>query len=146
MESMIIDEKIEALLEEFSEHRTEIKKMIAELDEIRNTVSSLLPTTMDKRYVRYFEEKVKAMSNLFGTLLEMRKEISKSLKDEIEIRRKLKKEDEDLDIEDQLDMRSIAEKLEKYKEDKKKMIEKFEQDESVPEGVEIPGLNVDISS
>lgn len=142
---MDIQEQIEELLAEFKVHRDEIKKMIAELAVIKDRVDKLIPATLDARYIRVFEEKVKAMTNLFSTLLEMRKEIAKSLKDEIELRRKMeiKGKWEDL-IEEELDVKGMAEKIESFKSTRKKIrdkVEKETQDEPIIEEIEIPGVN-----
>ncbi|MGD2072079.1 MAG: hypothetical protein PVG65_01130 [Candidatus Thorarchaeota archaeon] len=137
--------QIEELLDEFKIHRNEIKQMISELSKIKDRVDTLIPTKVDGRYVRLFEEKVKAMTNLFGTLLEMRKEISKSLKDEIDLRRKAEVKGDLGDIiEDELDFGAIAEKIESFKESRQKLKEKFDkeiEDEPAIEEIDIPGVN-----
>lgn len=137
-------QKIEELLLEFESHRNEIKKMIEELEDIREKIDTLIPTSMDKRYIRFFEEKVKSMTSFFNSLLEMRKEIAKSVKDEIEVRRKLSKsEDKIFDVEELLDVRSFANKVEKFKDEtinfKKKRQEKLSKKVIDPD-IEIPGL------
>jgi hypothetical protein len=138
------EEKIDALLGEFELHRNEIKKMISELEDIRNKIDTLIPTSIDKRYVRFFEEKVKSLTSFFNSLLEMRKEIAKSVKDEIEIRRRISRsEDKLIDVEDMLDVRSFANKIEEFKGEtinlKKKRKEKFGKQKIDPE-IDIPGL------
>ena len=145
---MEAQQQINELLAEFEIHRNEIKKMIEELAVIKDRVDTLIPTTLNVRYARLFEEKVKAMTGLFGALLEMRKEIAKSLKDEIEIRRKMEvKGDLDDIIEDQLDVRRLAEKVEDFKTVRKKIRDKTEQaakDEPVIEEIEIPGVTSEL--
>lgn len=111
----IIDEKVDALLSEFAQNRDEIKKMILEVDELRISIDKLIPKKLDVRYIHFFEEKVKSMTGFFATLLDMRKEIIKSIKDEIEIRRKLGAGDSSLDIESAIDIRSVAEKVEQFR-------------------------------
>lgn len=136
------ENKIDELLSEFAEHRTEIKKMIEKLEEIKDKIDVLIPTSLDKRLARLFEEKVKAMTSLFGTILEMRKEIGKSLKDEIELRRKMTKFDEEFD-ESILDIRSLSDKVEEFKKTREKIKQKASEkdlDIEVPEGVSIPGI------
>ncbi len=142
------ESKIGELLGEYDEHRSEIKKMIAELEKIREEIDQLIPTKMDKRFARIFEEKVKAITILFGTLLEMRKEIAKSVKDEIEIRRKVRITDKDFDFESELDIRSLSEKVEKFKNAREKFKKKkFDKDNmELPEGVEVPGVNTSITT
>lgn len=137
-------QKIEELLLEFESHRDEIKKMISELEDIRSKIDTLIPTSMDKRYIRFFEEKVKSMTSFFNSLLEMRKEIAKSVKDEIEVRRKLSKHEESmLDVEEMLDIRSVASKLEDFKAETinlKKARQKMMKEKKVDPNIEIPGL------
>jgi len=110
----LLDEKVEALLNEFAEHRDEIKKMIVEVDDLRQDIDKLIPKKLDVRYVRFFEEKVKSMTGFFSALLDMRKEIIKSIKDEIELRRKLGAGDASIDVEGAIDIRSVANKVEEF--------------------------------
>ncbi len=128
----VIDEKVEALLDEFAVHRDEIKKMIEEVDELRQAIDKLIPKKLDARYVRFFEEKVKSMTSFFSTLLDMRKEIIKSIKDEIELRRKLGAADGQMDVESAIDIRSVANKVEEFQkkaEDlKKKRLDKAKKE------------------
>ena len=102
------------LLDEFSEHRKAIKSMIEDLEKIKVKIDALFPENLDKRYMRFFEEKVKSTTELFKALLDMRKEISKTLKDEIEIRRKLEKDDGDDGIEGIINVRDLAKKIEGF--------------------------------
>lgn len=140
-----LDPKIEELLAEFKDHRNEIKKMIVSLEVIREKIDTLIPDTLDRRILRFFEEKVKTITNLFTTLLEMRKEIQKSVKDELEIRRKIKVSDEDESWKDNLDLREIAEKIEDFKGKRQNFKKELEKSET-PEGVEIPGITSTLTS
>ena len=105
------DEIIQDLLEEFQQHRADVKKMIVDLEQLKVNISSLFPDTLDARYVRLFEEKVKTTTELFRVLLDLRKEISKTLKEEIELRRKKGVVDED-SLEEFLNIRDIVKKVE----------------------------------
>ena len=136
-------EKINSLLTEYDDHRAAIKDMIADLEKIREKIDILIPDSLDNRYIRFFEEKVKSMTGLFTTLLEMRKEIAKSVKDEIDIRRRIKTEDELIDLEDMLDVRSMAARVEQFKDETKKIQKKRLQvikDQIIDDEIEIPGL------
>ena len=84
-----INTKIESLLSEYGEQRTALKEMVKELELVKAKIDKLFPDSIDKRYLYAFEQKVKSATELFKAILEMRKEISKNIKDEIEIRRKL---------------------------------------------------------
>jgi len=112
------NEKIEALLTEFTTQRSELTNMVKELEVIRKKVDILFPKEIDARYVRFFEEKVKAATELFKAILDIRKEMLKSIKDEIEIRKKI--DSKTLDIEDfltnRIDLRGIVKKIEKFKD------------------------------
>lgn len=137
------DKKITFLLSEFDDHRDALKTMIVDLEKIRERVDTLIPDSLDARYMRFFEEKIKSITGLFNSLLEMRKEITKSVKDEIEIRRKITGDEEMIDIEDLMDVRSMASKIDKFKAEqdklhKKRMEENKEQ--TVDEGIDIPGI------
>lgn len=136
-------QRIESLLGEYDEHRTAIKAMIAQMEELRSNIEKLFPQKLDARFVRFFEEKIKTMTALFNSLLEMRKEVTKSVKDEIEIRRRMKTDDELIDLEDMLDVRSMASKIEQFKDDAAKIQKgrlEVIKNQTIEEGIEIPGL------
>ena len=146
-ETSIHDKIIEELLKEFNVHRVEINKMINELEDIRSKVDTLIPTSLDARFIRFFEEKIKSITGLFNSLLDMRKEIAKSIKDEIDIRRRLTTSDKLIDIEDMLDVRKMVGKIDEFKKVKDKIQEKrvFEaQNQEIEEGIDIPGLNKEV--
>jgi Skp family chaperone for outer membrane proteins len=117
-------EIITELLLEFKEHRIAIMDMISDLEEIKKNVDRLIPAKLDARYARFFEEKVKSVTELFKTLLEMRKEIQKSLKEEIELRRKINIDEEEEDIEKLINIRSLADRVQSFQADRSKMREK----------------------
>jgi len=109
------NEIVKELLNEFKLHRMAIMEMIGDLEKIKRNIDRLIPERLDSRYVRFFEEKVKSITGLFNSLLDMRKELSKNLKDEIELRRKVDAEAEGKDISDIIDIRKIADKIEGFK-------------------------------
>jgi len=136
------EDLLDELLTEYKEHRLEIKKMIAELDSIKEKIDRLIPTSLDARYLRFFEEKVKTITSLFNALLDMRKEITKSVKEEIEIRRKVTTKSGEEEIEDLIDIRRAAEKIEDFKREQeayKKKIKEHNYEEFTD--IEIPGVN-----
>jgi len=113
---------MDELIAEFKIHRNAIMDMIKDLEEIKANINRLIPTTLDSRYVRFFEEKVKTITEVFRTLLDMRKEIQKSLKEEIDIRRKSGSAvGDDDDIEQYLNIRKLADKVEEFKNSKDKI-------------------------
>jgi hypothetical protein len=138
------DEKIESLLGEFLEHRTAIRVLIGDLERIKLTIDRLIPDSLDARYVRFFEEKIKTITSLFTTLLEMRKEISKSVKDEIDIRRRFVSKGEQQDIEQVIDIRAMAKKIKEFEdivcnEKEKRGIDN--EDKKMDKSISVPGLN-----
>ena len=132
---------VEDLLKEYNEHRAAIKVMIADLEVLKANIDKIIPTSLEARYVRFFEEKIKTVTSLFSTLLEMRKEIARSVKEELEIRRKIDKGDSEYDIEEMFNIRDFAEKVDEFQKEKDKMREKIEKkDLSEYEGIDIPGV------
>ena len=112
------EEIIKELLTEFKEHRNAIMDMIADIEVLKDKIDTLLPDNLDARYIRFFEEKVKTATEFFKTLLDMRKEIQKSLKDEIDIRRKIDVVEGNLEIEDIINIRNLANKVEEFRKKK----------------------------
>jgi len=107
---------INRLLKEFQEHRDAIMKMVGDIEKLQDKMDKLIPNKLDARYVRFFEEKVKTVTEFFKTILEMRKEIQKSLKDEIEFRRKMTLDEKGLSVEDMIDIRGVAKTIESFKQ------------------------------
>lgn len=112
------DKDYSKLIEEFVEQRNSLKKMIKDLEEFKSKIDTLLPDKIDKRFIRFFEEKIKAVTELFKAILDIRKEISKITKDEFELRRKLQSNDDDDDIGDSFDIKKIADRVDKLRKKK----------------------------
>ena len=129
MEQNIIVEK---LLEEFKEQRDALKEMITDLEKIKTKVDTLFPDNLTKRSVMYFEQKVKATTELFKALLDMRKEITKGVKDEIEIRRKVIRGEEE-DIETLLNIREITRRVENLQKKKEKVEDIIKDEDPMPD-------------
>ena len=144
---MQLEGLVEGLLNEFKSQRDQIVAMVEEVEGLRKQVALLFPESIDSRTRRFLEDKVKAMVAFYNVLLDMRKEISKSIKDELEVRRRLDDNDVDLDdIDSLLDIRELSKKVEKFGDDKtklqKKRIDKQKgMDELEEKGIEVPGLN-----
>ena len=110
---------VNSLLEEYAEQRTELKNMITGLETLRVKVPELIPDALTKRNAMFLEEKFKAATGIYNSILDVRKELSKILKDEIELRRKLKDQDDE-DGEFNFDIRQITRQVEAtMKEDEK---------------------------
>lgn len=129
---MDYQERIDSLLDQFEEQRNELKQMINEIETIKNKIDQLLPENINSdyrnfsrgaKYMSLFEERVKSMTDFFRLILDMRKEISRTLKEEIEIRRKSQSSDEG-DIAEKLDVSRLAEQVENLNKKKDKFVEK----------------------
>lgn len=139
METEIQEEIALGLVEEFKKIRADINKMIEDLEVNSAKITEIFPTELKANFKWVFEQRVNTMTEIFKTLLEMRKELNKSLKDEIDIRRKIGKGVKDVEegIEEILDIRKIAKKVEAFQKKSKEIKEKIEtkiQDEVVESG------------
>lgn len=141
------ESKFEELLTEFKDQRDQIKNMIIEIEDLRSQIKLLFPNTLDARNRRFLEDKVKTMVAFYNVLLDMRKEVSMSIKSELEARRKIKTGEIDpSDIDGLLDIRDLSKQVEKFQAEKVKAQNKrtLKQKTSIVElqekGIEIPGL------
>ena len=115
----------EILIAEYVEQKNELKKMVAELEKLKVGIEKIFPEKLDARYSRFLEEKIKAVTELFRGILDIRKEISKNIKDEFELRNRYnvggRSEDDDFGTGD---IRSLVRKLEQLnKKDEELRIE-----------------------
>jgi len=104
------EQNLELLLEEFKKNREDLKDMINDIEKYKAKLEIVFPEKFDNRYKKFFEEKIKAITCFFNALLDIRKEIGKSLKEEIEMRRKMEQGEEDLESE--INVRDLANKIE----------------------------------
>jgi len=142
MENDNNQDKIDQLLIEFKGQRDAVVSMIVELEELKATVASIFPEKLDARFKLYFDDKLRAATEFFKVLLDMRKEITKSLKDEIEIRRKISFQDKEIDVEDLLDIRKLSNKVEDFKKKKESLQKKRREDApAMDDAINIPGVN-----
>lgn len=125
----MIDPVIAELLIEFKSQRGELITMVSDVEKLKGQVENLFPEKIDNRYARLFEEKIKSATSFFNVLLDIRKELIKSLSTEIEVRRKIDTGDEN-DLESLLDIRKIARKVENLnkKKDSLKVVTTPESD------------------
>jgi len=105
---------ISNLLNEFKNIRDKIQDMIVDLERISTDIRNIFPDRLQANYRWIFETKVKTVTELFKTLLDMRKEIGNSLKDEIELRRRIMKDSGGEGLEDLFDIRKIAKRVEEF--------------------------------
>jgi len=107
--------KIEELLTQFSESRNKLSEYMNDVDAIRKKVDGIFPTTQDFRNRFVLEEKIKAAASFYSTLLNIRQEFNKTIKEEIEIRRKIGNNDIE---EGDIDVRAVADQVEQMIKDK----------------------------
>jgi hypothetical protein len=115
------DSYSEELLESLKKNRSDLIAMVDELEGFKKNISSLFPEKLDQRYVRLFEEKIRTITSLFQLILEIRKEFTKQIVQEIEVRRKLKLDGNEDDISDIIDIREVARKVENLQKEKLKL-------------------------
>jgi len=115
------NESIRKLIEEFTENRQALKSMITDLEKLRLNIDKLFPDTLDKRYMRFFEEKIKSATELFKAILDVRKEISKSLKTEIELISKTLFNEDEIELTHQ-ELSRLTDQVDKFKSKKLKQI------------------------
>jgi division protein CdvB (Snf7/Vps24/ESCRT-III family) len=123
--------EIESLFTDFKEQRNQLKTMIIDLEVVKSKIETLFPDALTARNRFFFNEKVKTATALFSSFLEIRKEIIKSIKDEIDLRRRFELEERDLEMGDD-EVRKIADKIEQLSGVKMAFVEAFK---STPEKV-----------
>jgi len=112
-----LDPIILELLQEYKENREALKVLLTDIEAIKEQVTNIFPESIDKRYKYLFEEKIKTATAFFNSLLDIRKEISRSLKDEMEVRRKISGAGIG-DLEDLLNIAELADRVERAQKSK----------------------------
>jgi len=102
---------IQVLLDDFQQQRLALLQMISDVEELKANINNLFPEKLDARYSRFFEDKVKTAVSMFNVLLDIRKELLKTTKDEIDIRRRVVGKG---DLNDLIDVRKLAKKIENF--------------------------------
>jgi hypothetical protein len=115
----LISERMDILIKEYREQRDALKLMILDLDKIKEKIEKLFPESLDKRYIMFFEQKVKTATGIFSAILDIRKEISKNIKDEMEMLRRMPGDGSN----DLTDISELADQIEKHQKDSLKLIE-----------------------
>jgi hypothetical protein len=107
-----------ALLEKLKASRTKLEDYSNEVETLRDDVLNLFPKQMDYRKKWVFEERIKTTSQFYDSLLRVRQEINKSIKEEIELRRKLNEKEFDPKKAIENSIRDIVDEIEKRNEEK----------------------------
>lgn len=116
--------KIQKLLRDFEAQRVALNTMVKDVEDLKKNIDALFPKKLEERYQRFFEEKVKAAMSIFNVLLDIRKELIKSMRDEIEIRRRVKI-DSAGSLEDIFNIRELADSVDKLQKKKLTLVKKM---------------------
>jgi len=109
---------IQELLEDFSIQRQALLQMVIDVEKLKEDINKLFPEKLNARYQKFFEDKVKTAVAMFNVLLDIRKELLKTTKDEIDIRRKVTGKG---DLNELIDVRKLAKKIEQFDSKKEKL-------------------------
>ncbi len=112
---------IQNLLEDFATQREALLQMVTDVEKLKVDIDKLFPEKMNIRYAKLFEEKIKTAVSMFNVLLDIRKELLKTTKDEIDIRRKVTGKG---DLNELIDVRKLASKIENFESKKDKLKKK----------------------
>lgn len=107
----------EKLLDELIQSRSDLKKMLSDIEECKKSVLKDVSTSSDYRNKYAREERLKTLSTFFQNELQVRQEYNRSLLSEIEVRRKLDMNDQD---EQEIDIRAIMRQIVAANKDEKK--------------------------
>lgn len=105
------------LLDEFTKSREDLKKMLADVEECKQSVLKDVSSSSDYRNKYAREERLKTLSTFFQNELQIRQEYNRSLLSEIEVRRKLDINNQD---EDEVDIRAIMKQIAAFNKGKER--------------------------
>jgi len=120
---------IQDLLEDFTTQRQALLQMVTDVEKLKDDIEKLFPEKLNARYAKFFEDKVKTAVAMFNVLLDIRKELLKTTKDEIDIRRKVTGKG---DLNELIDVRKLASKIEKFDRKKENLEKKKDKLKSGP--------------
>ncbi len=104
--------KYEQLLNDFSESRAALKKMLDDVEQCKVNVLKSVVDSNDYRNKYAREERLKTLSSFFDTEIKIRQEYNRSILAEIDTRRKMEKED--IKSDQEFDIREIARQLSNF--------------------------------
>ena len=82
------ENKIEKLVTDLSENRNAMYGMLEDVIEFRKNIHNMIPKKVDFANRFVMDEKMKIISNILGTELDIRKQIDVSIREEVNIRSK----------------------------------------------------------
>jgi hypothetical protein len=104
-----IDPTIDGLLTKFAASRDALEVDLSDITELKEHMGTLFPKDINFRNKFVLEEKIKASTSFYSTMLSIRQEINRSLSKEIDIRRVLNVKSNDMGG---IDIRKLADELE----------------------------------
>lgn len=104
-------EKLFLLLDELSENRSNLHKMLGDVVGFRKIIDELLPKKIDYKLKYLLPERIKTVTEVIKSELAIRKQIDESVKMEVELRKKAKDEGEG---KRSGDVKALAQALEVY--------------------------------
>lgn len=125
MDNNVLDSKTQELIDKLNVSRDKLETYGIELETLKKKVEDIFPAEVTYRSKWAVEEKVKAVSEFFNSLLRIRVEINKTIKDEITIRTNIQTKNKEGFSEE--DIRQLAEDLDELKKEKEKGNDKSEQ-------------------
>jgi len=109
------DPQIMELLDKINGSRDDLEKDLKDISDLKDKLSSLFPQELNYRNKFVLEEKIKAVTGFYSTMLNIRQELNKSMTSEIEIRRKLSAKGKN---DDGIDVRKLAHQIEEARSQK----------------------------
>lgn len=84
--------KLETLIEELNKNRKESYDILDRITNFRNKIDTVLPTSSDFKYRKLLEDKMRLVTDIIKTELDVRKSIDNSIKMEADLSRKLEED------------------------------------------------------
>lgn len=131
MKTQSVDPQIHVLVKELENSRSRLEKYSSDLEVLQEEASAVFPKKMDARTAYHLDDKLKVISSFYQTILTVRQEINKLIIHEIDIRRKISKDEVNKDNE--VDIRKLVEEL----DDKGYKVQELKE-ESKELGLDVP--------
>lgn len=98
----------EKLIDELVSNRKELSGILVKVREFRNSIEKLIPTSNEYKNRYILEQKIKTITEVIKSELEIRKQIDNSIKNEFDLRKKYLEDDD----KDNIDLSKLAMLLE----------------------------------
>jgi len=120
----------EKLIDELVSNRKELSGILVKVREFRNSIEKLIPTSNEYKNRYILEQKIKTITEVIKSELEIRKQIDNSIKNEFDLRKKYLEDDD----KDNIDLSKLAMLLEdsQYDIDEDNDEDSFDDDVTPP--------------